>query len=91
MERRTYATGKIWLPDIHLIVTSPPISLEDYPNKSNSINDLWIHAMVGELQRIREYPKKGFQIEQEIPAKVWNAFEYLIDQGYTNRLIKNED
>lgn len=49
MERRTYATGKVWLPDVDLIVTSPAISLEDYPNESNSIGEHWIHALVGDL------------------------------------------
>ena len=34
MERRTYATGKVWWPDIDIIVTSPKLSLEEYPNKS---------------------------------------------------------
>lgn len=89
MERRTYATGKVWLPDINLIVTSPPISLEDYPNESNRIGEHWLHAMVGDLQRIKEYPKKGFQIEQEIPSEVWEAYEYLVAEGYTNRLIND--
>lgn len=87
MERRTYATGKVWLPNINLIVTSPPISLEDYPNESNSVGEHWLHAMVGDLQRIKDYPKKGFQIEQEIPAEVWEAYEHLVAEGYTNRLI----
>jgi len=89
MERRTYATGKIWLPDINLIVTSPPISLADYPNESNSVGEHWIHALVGVLQRIKEYPKLGFQIEQDIPGEVWEAYEYLVEEGYTNRLIQN--
>lgn len=87
MERRTYATGKVWLPDINLIVTSPDISLVDYPNESNSEGEHWIHALVGDLQRIKEYPKKGFQIEQEMPDEVWEAYEYLVDEDYTNRLI----
>ncbi|NCN52656.1 YdcF family protein [Candidatus Parcubacteria bacterium] len=89
MERRTYATGKVWLPEVDLIVTSPPISIEDYPNKSNSVGEHWIHALVGDLQRIKEYPAKGFQVEQEIPEEVWGAYEYLVEQGYTNRLIKD--
>ena len=88
MERRTYATGKVWLPDINLIVTSPDISLADYPNESNSEGEHWVHALVGDLQRIKEYPKKGFQIEQEMPDEVWEAYEYLVAEGYTNRLIQ---
>ena len=88
MERRTYATGKIWLPKVNLIVTSPPISLEEYPNESNSDGEHWIHALVGDLQRIKEYPAQGFQIEQDIPTDVWNAYNFLIKTGYTNRLIQ---
>jgi len=89
MERRTYATGKMWWPDIELILTSPPISLEEYPNESNSRDEHWLHAMVGDLQRIKEYPAKGFQIKQEIPDEVWQAYEFLVNQGYNKRLIKD--
>lgn len=90
MERRTFATGKVWLPKhVDLIVTSPEISLEEYPNELIGKNDHWIHNMVGDLQRIKEYPKKGFQIEQEIPDDVLNAYNFLIDEGYTKSLIKD--
>jgi uncharacterized SAM-binding protein YcdF (DUF218 family) len=89
MERRTYATGKVWWPQVDIIVTSPPISLKEYPNESVSRGDHWLHAMVGDLQKIREYPAKGFQIEQEIPEDVWRAYEFLVEEGYTNMLIKD--
>ncbi len=88
MERRTYATGKVWWPNIELIVTSPPIPIEKYEDASNSHNEHWIHALIGDLQRIKEYPAKGFQIEQDIPDEVWEAYEYLVSLGYTDRLIK---
>ncbi len=86
MERRTYATGKVWLPDVELLVTSPQISFHDYPIEGRDKNNV-INTMVGDLQRIKEYPKKGFQIEQSIPSDVWAAYEYLLAQGYTERLI----
>lgn len=44
--------------------------------------------MVGDLQRIREYPKLGFQIEQNIPKSVWQAFEKMVGWGYSKHLIK---
>ncbi len=88
MERRTYAAGKVWLPNVELLVTSPPIAFEDYPIDERS-KEQFINTMVGDLQRIKEYPKRGFQIEQDIPEDVWNAYEYLIAQGYTKRLIKD--
>lgn len=90
VERRTYAAGKLWLPKVNLIVTSPPVSLADYPNEVNSVGEHWIHALVGEVQRIKEYPAKGFQIEQDIPDDVWLAYEFLVSQGYDKRLIKTE-
>ena len=42
---------------------------------------------VGDLQRLRLYPAKGFQIPQEIPATVWAAFEELVAAGYDKYLI----
>jgi hypothetical protein len=49
-----------------------------------------INMMVGGLQRIAEYPKKGFQIEQEIPGDVWDAYHTLVAAGYTKQLIKDD-
>jgi uncharacterized SAM-binding protein YcdF (DUF218 family) len=86
MERRTYATGKVWLPDIELLVTSPDISYENYINEMYP-KEYVINTLTGYLQRIKEYPKKGYQIEQEIPDKVWEAYEYLVAQGYNKKLI----
>lgn len=87
MERRTHATGKVWWPDMDFVVTSPPISIEDYPNESNNHNEHWVHSMVGDLQRIKEYPKKGYQIEQEISDEVSEAYTCLVSLGYTDKLI----
>jgi hypothetical protein len=91
MERRSYATfRKLW-PEKHLIVTSPQVSfrnyLEEYANLSLSASDV-VSIMVGDLQRIKLYPSLGFQIEQEIPADVWSAFELLVHAGYDKYLIQ---
>lgn len=45
--------------------------------------------MVGDLQRIGEYPRLGYQIEQEVPASVWKAYEVLVARGYDTQLLKN--
>jgi hypothetical protein len=45
--------------------------------------------MVGDLQRIRVYPARGFQIEQEIPGEVWEAYEGLVALDYTDNLIRD--
>lgn len=89
MERRSYATFKKVWPEKKVIVTSPQASfdayLRAYSNPSLSPDDV-ISIMVGDLQRIRIYPEMGFQIHQEIPEEVWEAYEELVRAGYDRHL-----
>jgi len=87
MERRSFATIKKHWPNQQIIINSPSITFEDYPNHVLSKDDI-IHTMVGDLQRIKEYPSLGFQIKQDIPSNVWDAFKKLVQLGYTNHLIQ---
>lgn len=88
MERRSYATFKKHWPDKKLMVTSPQISFDDYPNEEIPLERV-ISIMAGDLQRIKEYPAKGFQIYQEIPAGVWDAYRQLIAAGFDKHLMKD--
>jgi len=88
MERRSLATFKQHWPDKDLIVTSPQLSFEDYPNDEIPLEKV-INIMVGDLQRIKLYPAKGFQIYQEIPPNVWDAYERLIKLGFDKHLAAN--
>jgi uncharacterized SAM-binding protein YcdF (DUF218 family) len=91
MERRSFATFKKQWPGKDLVVTSPRVSLDDYlkqySNETLSPDDV-ISIMVGDLQRIRVYPELGFQIPQEIPADVWQAYEELVESGYDRHLLR---
>ena len=90
MERRSYATFKKVWPDKEVIVTSPRASLDEYLNKYSTAAltpDDVVGIMVGDLQRIRVYPAKGFQIAQDIPDEVWAAFEELVSLGYDRYLV----
>ncbi|MCO6497682.1 MAG: YdcF family protein [Chitinophagaceae bacterium] len=87
MERRTYATFMKQWPGKEFLVTSPQISFEDYPTDEIPL-DRVINIMVGDLQRIIEYPARGFQIPQEVPDAVLQAYQYLIEAGYTKQLIR---
>ena len=90
MERRAYATFKRYWPEKRAVVTSPQFSFEDYlKNHSNGAltEDEIVCIMVGDLQRIRLYPERGFQIPQEIPDEVWAAYEGLVAAGYDRHLI----
>ena len=87
MERRAFATfRKVW-PEKQALVTSPQISFADYPNQEIPQHEV-INIMVGDLQRIRLYPAKGFQIAQEMPEEVWAAAQELICMGYSRNLVK---
>lgn len=94
MERRSYATfRKLW-PEKEVTVTSPQVSfrsyLAEYANRALSVADV-VSIMVGDLQRIKIYPARGFQIEQDIPEHVWHAFERLVRAGYDKYLIQPQN
>ena len=90
MERRAFATVlKLW-PEKEWIVTSPQVSFREYvthyTNQALSVTDV-VGIMVGDLQRIKIYPDRGYQIAQEIPDEVWTAFEELVRAGYDKYLV----
>ena len=90
MERRSFATfRKLW-PEKQVCVTSPQIGFEEYldsyANDELSVDDV-ISIMVGDLQRIKVYAEKGFQIPQQVPADVWSAYEELVVAGYDRHLV----
>ncbi|MBS1609292.1 MAG: YdcF family protein [Bacteroidetes bacterium] len=87
MERRSYATFKKHWPAKNLLVTSPQISLENYTTDDIPLERV-INIMVGDLQRIKIYPAKGFQVYQAIPDQVWEAYERLVQSGFDKHLIK---
>jgi uncharacterized SAM-binding protein YcdF (DUF218 family) len=92
MERRSYATFRNFWPEKAVSVTSPRVSLDDYlsacSHGSLSADDV-IGIMVGDLQRIALYPARGFQIAQDIPGEVWQAYEELVKAGYDKYLVKD--
>ena len=66
-QRRVFATaGKVW-PELEVVCASEPLSWPDYA-KSIGDEHLVIDMMVGDLQRVIEYPKQGFAVEQDVPS-----------------------
>jgi uncharacterized SAM-binding protein YcdF (DUF218 family) len=86
MERRAWATFKRRWPEPRLQVTSPPIPYDAYPTPDIP-RDLVIHVLVGDVQRMRVYAERGFQVPQAIPDHVWRAWEELVARGYTDHLV----
>lgn len=87
MERRTLATFRQLWPELDVIVTSPPLSFEEYPTAGITREDV-VHIMVGDLQRLIVYGEKGWSAPQDVPAAVRAAFDRLVEAGYTRRLLR---
>ncbi len=86
MERRALATFTRQWPGPIVQVTSPPIPFEAYPTPALP-KDLVINILVGDVQRMRIYGERGFQVPQIVPAAVWAAWEELVRRGYTSHLV----
>jgi uncharacterized SAM-binding protein YcdF (DUF218 family) len=89
MERRTLATFRQRWPELEVVVTSPLIAFDEYPTPDIRKDDV-IHIMVGDLQRLTVYGRKGWSAPQEVPAEVQQAYERLVAAGYTRRMLKDE-
>ncbi|MFD5696845.1 YdcF family protein [Streptomyces lasiicapitis] len=88
MERRSYATcRKLW-PEADVICASEPLELDDYI-KSIGDEKLVVDMLVGDLQRVIEYPRLGFAVEQDVPEDVHAAYERLLRSGFDSRLISS--
>jgi uncharacterized SAM-binding protein YcdF (DUF218 family) len=88
MERRLYATVQKQWPEVHAVVTSQDISYEAYKELEVNKEIHFIDVMVGDLQRIIDYPKLGLQIAQDIPDEVLHAYKRLVELGFSKYLIQ---
>ncbi len=87
MGRRVFATMKKRWNDIELVITSPPVKFEDYKIPELTRKEL-IGSMTGDLERLKLYAEKGFQIPQEIPKEVWKARDKIRNAGLVRRYIE---
>jgi uncharacterized SAM-binding protein YcdF (DUF218 family) len=85
-QRRAYATFRTMWPDLEVICASRPLSLSDY---IATIRDpaFVIDMIVGDTQRVIEYPQAGYAEAQEVPTQVHEAYQRLVRQGFTSRII----
>lgn len=90
-ERRCYASFKAIMEDKECIITSYDNSFDNFikekENQEVSLDEK-INVLVGDLQRMKVYAQKGWQIKQDIPDNVWNAYEELVSMGYDKYVIE---
>ena len=86
MERRAYATSRKAWPEVEAICASEPLTFDEYVNEIGDLK-LLIDILVGDLQRVIEYPALGYAIAQDVPPPVDAAYQRLLRTGYDTRLI----
>lgn len=88
LSRRHLASLQKQWPEVRWTIITPavvPISKRILlPDFSQFLN-----LCVGEVERIRVYPRQGFIDDYEIPTDVLKACKILIESGYTEQLPKN--
>lgn len=83
MSRRAFATAKAQWPDnsTEFFVVPSDVTLEAFFAADGTAQT--IRSMLADFYCIKAYPKKGWQIVQEIPDEVEQASRYLIEHGHT--------
>ncbi|MBR8743218.1 YdcF family protein [Nocardiopsis sp. MG754419] len=86
MERRAHATARRQWPEVEPLCASAPVDLDTYlPTVGN--DRLALDAMVGDLQRVMEYPARGFAVPQPVPPHVREAYHGLVAAGFDGHLL----
>ncbi|WP_305787088.1 YdcF family protein [Symbioplanes lichenis] len=86
LQRRAYATcRKVW-PEVTAVCATGPSTFEEYVTSAAGERQA-IERLVGALQRVIEYPWRGYAVRQEVPSAVHVAYRHLLNEGYTGDLI----
>jgi Uncharacterized conserved protein len=89
MQRRTWATMAVEWPEMPATVVSPQMTLEEYFTEDLAAEKI-IHIMMGDLQRIWIYGRRGWSAPQRVPAEVLAAYAHLKEAGFTKHLLSEE-
>jgi len=85
MERRTRAALEVQWPGMDIQLSSPPLDFPSYC-AGDLTEETVIAAMVGDFQRIVDYPALGFASAQPVTAEALAAFEFLVAAGFREQL-----
>jgi uncharacterized SAM-binding protein YcdF (DUF218 family) len=89
MQRRVGATLAVEWPEMPASLSSPEMALDDYFTEELNADKI-VNIMLGDLQRIWVYARRGWSAPQRIPAEVLDAYMRLVQLGYAQHLIPGE-
>lgn len=90
MLRRVAAAWPVYWPGCRFRMSTGSQSLEEYlaaPGGTDHSPEFTANMIVGDFQRMDVYARLGYQQPQEIPPAVWEAFEALVQDGFTRQLV----
>lgn len=75
-------------PGITAFVDAPSL---DFPRDVSNVIGVFgvIDEMVGDIERVIEYPGKGFQVSYPMPADVLASWRFLIAQGFDRHRLSH--
>lgn len=93
-ERRTLSAAKAILEDKTLSITSPDMSFDEFitklENRENEEVKNIISIIVGDIQRIIIFPQLGWQVENDVPEEIVDAYYFLKQQGFDKYIFDKE-
>lgn len=81
-ERRILALCKKQFPDIAITMASSGTPYSEFVNDDIDRQES-LNLIVGEIDRLRKFPAKGFSVEVDIPQQITDAVDVLIAEGYS--------
>ena len=83
---RVALTIPIQWPGIEAFVDSPPLQ---FPTDVSQVIGVFgvIDEMVGDIDRIIQYPAKGFQTPHSLPPEILDSWHQLKAEGFTRHLL----
>ena len=91
MEKRLWAAMQVYWPGVRAVYTSPQVSVAEHIAHAEAVGisrKRVIETLVGDVQRMELYAKKGYQVPVEIPAGVRSALDELVRRGYIGQLAR---
>ena len=89
MQRRTWATMAVEWPEMPATLASPAMTLDEYFTSELTPEKI-IHIMMGDLQRIWIYARRGWSAPQRFPEEVLAAYSHLKEAGFTSHLLPED-
>ncbi|HYI95850.1 MAG TPA: YdcF family protein [Bryobacteraceae bacterium] len=90
MQRRTWATMVVEWPEMPASLASPVMTLEEYFTDVLTPEKI-INIMLGDLQRVWIYGRRGWSAPQLLPENVKAAYTRLKSLGFDRHLLQEDE